>query len=122
MPPAEVAALLDYRLTIPVGVRGRAIHHLFFSPPDAQCFVAVQDSEDGAVITVLPIDYHESCAWQVTLAPQEQVNRLLRDGSTYPPERCPDRSARRVSRRLLLHKRARRPSLRQPGLGARGAL
>ena len=74
--PAEVAALLDCGLTVPVGVRGSAVHHLFFSPPDAQCFVAVQDDENGDVITVLPLDYHESCAWPLAPSAQEQAAAL----------------------------------------------
>lgn len=74
--PAEVAVLLDGGLTVPVGARGRAVHQLFFSPPDAQCFVAVQDNDNGAVITVLPLDYHESCAWPVALGAQQEAEAL----------------------------------------------
>ena len=74
--PAEVAVLLDGGLSVPVGVRGHAVHQLFFSPPDTQCFVAVQDSENGAVITVLPLDYHESCAWPVALGAQQEAEAL----------------------------------------------
>ena len=74
--PAEVAVLLDGGLTVPVGARGPIVHQLFFSPPDAQCFVAVQDSQNGAVITVLPLDYHESCAWPVALGAQRKAEKL----------------------------------------------
>ena len=77
--PAEVAALLDYELAIPVGSRGRTVHRLFFSPPDKQCFVAVQDVENAAVLTVLPLDFHESCAWPVSAAAQEEAKERLRN-------------------------------------------
>ena len=77
--PAEVAALLDYDLAIPVGSRGGSVHRLFFSPPDNQCFVAVQDGENGAVLTVLPLDYHESCAWPVSAAAQAEAKERLRN-------------------------------------------
>ncbi len=77
--PAEVAALLDYDLAVPIGSRGRTAHRLFFSAPDRQCFVAVQDEENGAVLTVLPIDYHETCAWPVSQKAQKQAETLLRE-------------------------------------------
>ena len=80
--PAEVAILLDYDLAVTVGSRGRLLHRLFFSPPDAQCFVAVQDERAGVVVTVLPLDYHEACAWTVAPALQAQAQRLLFHGST----------------------------------------
>jgi hypothetical protein len=41
------------------------------------CFVAVQDQECGAVVTVLPIDYHETLAWPVSAAAQEAARRLV---------------------------------------------
>jgi hypothetical protein len=80
--PADVAALLDYDLAVPVGTRGRAVHRLFYSPPDQQCFVAVQDQEDAAVLTVLPLDYHEKCAWPVSESAQKDAEERLR---TRPP-------------------------------------
>ena len=80
--PAELAALLDYDLAVSIGVRGRTLHRLFYSPPDQQCFVAIQDQDMGVVVTVLPLDYHESCAWAVSQAAQEEARNLL---SKRPP-------------------------------------
>ena len=77
--PAEVAALLDYDLAVPVGSRGRTVHRLFFSPPDRQCFVAVQDAENAAVLTVLPLDFHETCAWPVATSAQKEAEERLRN-------------------------------------------
>ena len=77
--PAEVAALLDYDLAIPVGSRGRTVHRLFFSPPGKQCFVAVQDVENAAVLTVLQLDFHESCVWPVSVAAPKEAKERLRN-------------------------------------------
>ncbi|MEK6607336.1 MAG: hypothetical protein AABZ30_06720 [Myxococcota bacterium] len=80
LPPIEVAALLDLGLAVPIGVEadGRIVHRLFFSELDRQCFVAVQD-RDGSVITVVPLDYHQTLAWPVSLAAQDQARRLAAD-------------------------------------------
>lgn len=84
--PAEVATLLDYELAVPIGSRGRTCHRLFYSAPDRQCFVAVQDEENGAVLTVLPIDYHASCAWPVSDKAQKEAEVLLRERSVPAPD------------------------------------
>ena len=86
--PAEVAALLDYDLAVSVGVRGRKVHRLFFSPPDRQCFVAVQDQDMGVVVTVLPLDYHASCAWEISRDTQDHAERLTRSRPTSSSERA----------------------------------
>lgn len=77
--PAEVAALLDYDLAVPIGSRGGTRHRLFYSAPDQQCFVAVQDEQNAAILTVLPIDFHESCAWPVSQTAQREAESLLRE-------------------------------------------
>ena len=76
--PIEVAAILDYDLSIPLGERSGRTHKLFFSPPDDRCFVAVQDELVGAVVTVLPLDYHS--AWTVSPRAQDQARNLLAKG------------------------------------------
>ena len=76
--PAEVADLLDWNLSVAIGIEsgtGR-VHRLFFSAPDGMCFVAVQDQANGAVVTVLPVDFHENIAWQVSRSAQEQAKAL----------------------------------------------
>lgn len=88
--PPEVAALLDYELAVPIGSRGGTRHRLFYSAPDRQCFVAVQDEQNGAVLTVLPIDYHESCAWPVSQTAQREAEGLLRER---PPVAHDDRES-----------------------------
>tara|TARA_B110000196_G_scaffold293833_1_gene282429 strand:+ start:14490 stop:15116 length:627 start_codon:yes stop_codon:yes gene_type:complete len=40
-------------------------HCLFYSQPDNECFVAVQDIKTGEVITVLPLNYHKTLSWKM---------------------------------------------------------
>jgi hypothetical protein len=40
-------------------------HCLFYSSPNDQCFVAVQDRISGEVITVLTLDYHKTLSWKL---------------------------------------------------------
>jgi len=68
LPVQDVATILQTKRTLPLGhevgtTRG---HELFFSAPDNQCFVAVVDENDGTVITILPLDYHETLGWKVS--------------------------------------------------------
>lgn len=84
--PAEVAALLDYDLAVSVGVRGRRVHRLFFSPPDQQCFVAIQDRDVGVIVTILPLDYHASSAWTISRDAQDHAEHLIRNRPTFSTE------------------------------------
>lgn len=86
--PDDVTAILDHDLAVLLGTDSGRLHRLFYSPADDQCFVAIQDEENGDVVTVLPLDYHSSLAWEVSLEAQEEAERLLL-GST--------RSATRVA-------------------------
>lgn len=62
-----IADMLDYGRAIDVGkeVVFDRKHWLFYSNLDDCCFVAIQDSFTGLVITVLPLDYHQNLAWKV---------------------------------------------------------
>ena len=86
--PAELADLLDWNLVVDIGVESgtNRVHRLFFSAPDGVCFVAVQDQACGAVVTVLPLDFHENIAWRVSLSAQETARRLASPGE-YPTPR-----------------------------------
>jgi hypothetical protein len=77
--PTEVAAILDYELAVPLGFdpSSNRLHRLFFSQPDFQCFVAVQDVSSGEVVTVLPMDYHSTCSFQVSQEAQTQARALV---------------------------------------------
>lgn len=75
--PGEVADILDWDLAINIGTQGGRVHRLFFSAPDGMCFVAIQDLKRGEVVTVLPIDYHETVAWRVSTDAQEAAKSLV---------------------------------------------
>jgi hypothetical protein len=85
--PAEVADLLDWSLAVDIGVEPgtNRVHRLFFSAPDGVCFVAVQDQKYGAVVTLLPVDFHEKIAWQVSLSAQETARGLAAPGQCPAP-------------------------------------
>lgn len=59
-------------------------HLLFYSRMDSQCFVAIVDVKDQFVITVLPIDYHNTCAWHVSDDVQAQAKELILSGKPKP--------------------------------------
>lgn len=64
----EIARILDKRLCVNIGSKpgiGKD-HFLFYSLPDDDFFVAIQDRLDGTVITVLTLEYHANLAWTVT--------------------------------------------------------
>lgn len=77
MDDGDVVAILDYDLAVLVGTRAGRLHRLFFSPADKQCFVAIQDQENGDVVTTLPLDYQPSKAWEVSPEAQEEAEGLL---------------------------------------------
>ena len=77
--PAEVADLLDYDLAVDVGTEcgTSRLHRLFFSTPDRMCFVAVQDESTGEVVTILPIDYHDTTGWKVSSNAMVEAKKLV---------------------------------------------
>lgn len=64
----EIARILDRKLTINTGRKPgfNRDHLLFYSSPDDDFFVAIQDSLTGTVVTVLPLDYHTNLAWSIS--------------------------------------------------------
>lgn len=77
--PSDVAQLLDRNIAVDVGVEpgSNRQHRVFFSEPDRVCFVAIQDMKNGAVVTVLPIHFHDRIAWQVSAEAQEEARALV---------------------------------------------
>lgn len=59
--PEEVAEILDEDKAVPIGRDPKdpdKIHRAFYSKPDDECIVAVQDETNGEVITLLPFSHH----------------------------------------------------------------
>jgi len=75
----ELANILNYDLAVDIGAESgtNRVHRLFYSCPDNACFVAIQDSKNGVVVTVLPIDYHENISWSISQDSQIQAKNLL---------------------------------------------
>lgn len=68
MPAEDVAQILEYRLCVLLGQRNGKDHYLFWDEQAYQPFVAIVCAQDQYVITVLPVDYHENVAWNITPA------------------------------------------------------
>ncbi len=64
----KISHILDRKLAINTGREPgfNRNHLLFYSDPDDDFYVAIQDTLTGVVITVLPLDYHANLAWHVT--------------------------------------------------------
>ena len=93
--PADLADILDWSLVVDIGVEESTnrVHRLFYSVPDGMCFVAVQDRRNGAVVTVLPVDFQETCAWRVSDDAQHHARELV-----CPTERVPGSTAPSTNR------------------------
>jgi hypothetical protein len=63
----DFLTLLDTFRTSSVGYEPNTFrwHRLFYSRPDDEHFVAIQDIATGEVITILSLDYHENLAWKI---------------------------------------------------------
>ena len=68
MDTQTVMDLLDANVCVNIGQHAGSYrrHMLFFSPEDKFYYVAIQDSRNGKVITVLPPAYHKNLAWRIT--------------------------------------------------------
>lgn len=62
IPDDELADMLDWGLTVTIKEEtgSTRAHRLFYSHPDQQCFVVVQDTRTKTVVTILPVDFYES--------------------------------------------------------------
>ena len=64
-------------MNIGVEESSRRVHRLFYSQPDGVPFVAIQDEKCGTVVTILPIDYHNRCAWHVSYDAQKSAEAII---------------------------------------------
>ena len=58
--PDETMEIIEKEKTIPIGIESSSnrSHDLFFSIPDNKCFVSVKDINDGTIITIVPVEWH----------------------------------------------------------------
>lgn len=109
----EVQILLDEGLYVPLGYEDRSTrqHRLFYSRPDGRCFVAVQDTSNGVVVTVLPADYRD-CSWKISPDACALAMRKLMDPST--TGHTPDHLLKSHTQPLPTPTLERTPRLRLP--------
>ncbi|MBK1620747.1 hypothetical protein U5801_15815 [Lamprobacter modestohalophilus] len=64
----DIAHILDRKLALNTGRKPglNRNHLLFYSIPDDDFFVAIQDELTGTIVTVLPLDYHANLAWNIS--------------------------------------------------------
>lgn len=64
----EIAHILDRKLALNTGRTPgfNRNHLLFYSVPDDDFYVAIQDGLTGTVVTVLPLNYHANLAWHIS--------------------------------------------------------
>ena len=75
----SLAKIIENDLVIYIGeeTNKKRVHKLFYSKPDRMCFVAIQDVNDGTIITVLPIDYHQNISWRISFQSQLAAKKLI---------------------------------------------
>lgn len=75
----QVAWILHYRLALQLGtdVGTVKMRYLLWSPLDNDYFVILQDSLNGDVITLLPIDYHENLAYKINDVLRSRARELF---------------------------------------------
>lgn len=80
----DIAEILDQKRCISVGKAPgfNREHWLFYSQQDQCCFVAIQDTMTGTVITLLPLDYHKRLAWEISPADCEKTKTLAKPSRT----------------------------------------
>jgi len=63
----ELAKILDCHVFIDIGSEPgfNRQHRLFYSDKDKAFYVAIQDTQTGGVVTVLPTEYHENISWKI---------------------------------------------------------
>ncbi len=75
----DIAEILDRKLVVTIGITPgfNRKHLLFYSVPDDDYFVAVQDGLTGTVVTILPLDYHENLAWKISNVDCEKAKDIF---------------------------------------------
>ena len=53
--------------------KSRRIHDLFFCIDDKTFFVSIRDEKNNEIVTILPLDYHENLAWEISIEAQKLV-------------------------------------------------
>jgi len=71
-------------VTIGVEPNSNREHYVFYSEEDYQCFVAIVDNVNYQCVTILPIDYHNLIAWQVSNESMNKAKEMILGVSVMP--------------------------------------
>ena len=68
---------------LPIGEEesSKKIHELFYSHFVDQCFISIRDKNTSEIITVLPVDYHNNCAWKVDQNTQAMMKKMYSENT-----------------------------------------
>jgi hypothetical protein len=94
----DVAQILDMGLAVEMGTSPgtNRCQRLFYSPPEDDFFIAIQDKTCGVVITVLPLAFHENLAWHAPNVALTKARRLV-CGNEEPVPPRPRSGFRRIT-------------------------
>ena len=98
----QIKQIVDKNQYWPIGIKDGHHHKLFYSIPDDECFILVNDQKTNTLITILPLNYHH--AWHIddsalTLAKkailghnykeyQKEIPAALSLGSVFTHRKC----------------------------------
>jgi len=62
----QISRILEDEQYIPIGLDNKGNkHNLIYSSQDDDFFILIHDEKDNALITMLPVDYHENIGWKI---------------------------------------------------------
>ena len=87
MTKTVLSDILDNHKTIDVAIEPgtNRIHRLFFSSKDQCCFLAIQDSKTGTLITVVPVN-NRGMGKNISLEAQDAAQRIIERNKSQPEQ------------------------------------
>lgn len=76
----NIINLLKRKKYIPIGQENTKKHYLIYSIVDDNYHVIICDTRNKEIITILPIDYHNNCAWNIDTNILKDVKELTVHG------------------------------------------
>lgn len=75
----DVISILDLNLMVNLGgIPGfNRRHLLIYSVFDDDFFIVIQDYLTGIIVTILPIEYHENIAWNISMKDKDKAKEIL---------------------------------------------
>lgn len=75
----DVTSILDLNLMVNLGsIPGfNRRHLLIYSVFDDDFFIVIQDYLTGIIVTILPVEYHENIAWNISMEEKDKAKEIL---------------------------------------------